>query len=245
MTDMVLGALDVFVSGCEPVEGAQINYIYYNRATPDPLILNGSNLKKFVPKLETKIFIHGWYGSVNGSSALALKNAYLKRGDYNVIFVDWASYASVNYARAHCTLKSIGNAIGDFLHGLVRADKLELDEVHLIGHSLGAHLAGYVGQRIQYRTDGLKLFRITGLDAAGPGFLGFPEDGRLDVSDALFVDAIHTNGGQFGYPQDYGDVDFYPNCGLFQPGCLDFDVANASKILEQTMEKRRGAIARS
>ena len=38
-----------------------------------------------------------------------------------------------------------------------------LDKVHLIGHSLGAHLCGYAGYHLQ-RDFGLKPGRITALD---------------------------------------------------------------------------------
>lgn len=61
-------------------------------------------------------------------------------------------------------------------------------DVHIIGHSLGAHTAGYAGERID------KLGRITGLDPAEPYFQGMPEQIRLDPSDADLVDVIHTDG---------------------------------------------------
>jgi len=65
---------------------------------------------------------------------------------------------------------------------------LDPGKVHLIGHSLGAHTAGYAGQRIS------GLGRITGLDPAEPYFQGMPTSVRLDTSDAQFVDVIHTDG---------------------------------------------------
>jgi len=70
--------------------------------------------------------------------------------------------------------------------------------VHLIGHSLGAHTAGYAGERIE------GLGRITGLDPAEPYFQGMPSHSRLDPTDAQLVDVIHTDGssifllGKFG-----------------------------------------------
>lgn len=60
--------------------------------------------------------------------------------------------------------------------------------VHLIGHSLGAHTAGYAGERVE------GLGRITGLDPAEPYFQGMPSHARLDPTDAQLVDVIHTDG---------------------------------------------------
>ena len=65
---------------------------------------------------------------------------------------------------------------------------------------------------------------VTGLDAGGPSFKDKPKEGRLDASDADFVDNIHTNGQgsltiDFGIGLQIGDVDFVPNGGGIQPGC--------------------------
>jgi len=86
---------------------------------------------------------------------------------------------------------------------------------HLIGHSLGAHVAGYAGERIHklgqitgvlisnviYTHQDLTCaFCIVGLDPAGPAFHHMPTFVRLDRSDAEFVDVYHTDGmsGQYG-----------------------------------------------
>lgn len=95
---------------------------------------------------------------------------------------------------------------------------LSLSDVHIMGASLGAHIAGFAGAY----NSGL-IGRITGLDAAGPLFetprLKDPVD-RLDKTDAVFVDNIHTCGGIAGFLQPIGHVDFYPNNGTIpQPGC--------------------------
>ena len=61
---------------------------------------------------------------------------------------------------------------------------------------------------------------MTGLDPAGPKFTNEEKDFRLDESDASYVDVIHTNAGVLGTSQRVGDIDFYPNGGKHQPGCL-------------------------
>jgi hypothetical protein len=60
------------------------------------------------------------------------------------------------------------------------------------------------------------------LDPAGPDFYQSQIPDRLDASDALFVDVIHTDGAPrmisgFGYLGVLGHVDFYPNGGSAQP----------------------------
>lgn len=91
--------------------------------------------------------------------------------------------------------------------------------IHIIGHSLGAHVAGFTGAIVQ-KDKGEKLPRITGLDPAGPLFLLASPQNRLDPTDANFVDVIHTDGRKFGYYNPLGTVDFYPNGGIGpQPAC--------------------------
>ncbi|XP_035213207.1 lipoprotein lipase-like, partial [Stegodyphus dumicola] len=98
-----------------------------------------------------------------------------------------------------------------------------LDTVHIIGHGLGAHAAGYAGKWLQKKAKTL-VSRITGLDPSGPFFKGVEPAVRLDKDDATFVDVIHTNKPRnsitgFGIEDAIGDVDYYPNGGELQPGC--------------------------
>ena len=70
------------------------------------------------------------------------------------------------------------------------------------------------------------------MDPAGPYFENTDPIVRLDPSDALYVDAIHTDGAAtlqigFGLMQPVGHADFYPNGGKFQPECKK----NSDKLL--------------
>ena len=80
--------------------------------------------------------------------------------------------------------------------------------VQIIGHSLGAHAAAYVGKRLN-----AKVGRITGLDPSSRQFEGMSAQVRLNPNDATFVDIIHTNAGGAGAGilAQSGYVDFWPS----------------------------------
>lgn len=94
-----------------------------------------------------------------------------------------------------------------------------LTTIHLIGHSLGAHVAGNVGRTAKNLT-GIPVGRLTGLDPAGPLFNFVLDDVRLRKTDAELVDVIHTDALFLGTFRDLGNVHFLPNGGTPpQPGC--------------------------
>lgn len=59
---------------------------------------------------------------------------------------------------------------------------------------------------------------LSGLDPAGP-LWNYNSD-RLSAADAVYVEAIHTDGGILGLGNEVGHADFFPNGGVNQPGCL-------------------------
>jgi len=139
-------------------------------------------------------------------------------GRHNLLTVDWARLAEspwFNTASRNCKL--VGRVVAEFTAWLVTGVKVDWDQVHIIGASMGALCAGYAG----YFTQG-RLGRITGLDPSGPLTYTVAAAERLDSSDAQFVDVIHTAGYWVGAQQQVGHVDFFPNGGLSpQPGCRD------------------------
>lgn len=126
----------------------------------------------------------------------------------------------MNFNQATANTRVVGLEVA-YLVAKLGEHGLKPEDVHIIGHSLGAHTAGYAGERIP------GLGRITGLDPAEPYFQGMGPSIRLDPSDARFVDVIHTDGRNFflleipgyGMSQSCGHIDFYPNNGKEQPGC--------------------------
>lgn len=74
----------------------------------------------------------------------------------NVIVVDWGHGAGIPYAQATANTRVVGAQTGKMIQALVNATSTTTAMVHVIGHSLGAHIAGYAGARVQH------LGRISG-----------------------------------------------------------------------------------
>ncbi|MEE6514095.1 hypothetical protein FKM82_022081 [Ascaphus truei] len=178
---------------------------------------------------KTFFVIHGWTMSGLFESWLQkLVFALQEREQYaNIIVVDWIFLAHQLYPDAVNNTKVVGKDIAMLLNWLQEKANLSLENVHLIGYSLGAHVAGYAGNYVNGT-----VARITGLDPAGPMFEGVEPHKRLSPDDADFVDVLHTYtrealGVSIGIQMPVGHIDVYPNGGDFQPGCGLTDVLGA------------------
>jgi hypothetical protein len=122
-----------------------------------------------------------------------MKDFILKSSCHNnVIGVDWSKGAKMpNYQMAVANTRVVGAIVAYFIDRLVELKNTSADKMNLIGHSLGAHVSGFAGQRI----NSPKLAQITGLDPAGPGFQTNNPSLRLDQTDASLVLCIHTDAG--------------------------------------------------
>lgn len=135
----------------------------------------------------------------------------------NIITADWSRLATQDYKRAAKSTEAVGEIVARFVDFLV-FQKTPPTNFHLIGFSLGAHVAGTAGHSVLLG----RIARITGLDPAAPEFERPPRQRSLMSSDASFVDVIHTNALPIvglGVRQPIGHADFYPNGGDWQPGC--------------------------
>lgn len=110
-------------------------------------------------------------------------------------------------------------------------------QLHLVGHSLGAHISGFIGYALKGRVG-----RILALDPAGPCFnvqqsvlgsgggadatqaqrtgeLDRAGSRRLSPQSARLVVALHTDTALFGLNDNCAHFDVYVNGGSTQPGC--------------------------
>lgn len=111
-----------------------------------------------------------------------------------MILMDWSKGArGPQYATAAANTEVAGRQLGILLLQMIDRG-LDPDKIHLLGFSLGAHVAGTASEMLKQK--GHLIGRITGLDAASPLFRSnhFREKyKKLDRSDARFVDVVHTD----------------------------------------------------
>ncbi|XP_018561128.1 pancreatic triacylglycerol lipase [Anoplophora glabripennis] len=208
-----------------PLPRSVINtrFILYTRLNPSEgqlIRANNQSIERSNLDIKKKIkfIIHGFIDTPLSNWVRDMRDELLKSNDLNVIVVDWAGGSLPLYTQATANTRLVGMEIGYLINYLVKNYEVEPRDIHIIGHSLGAHTAGYAGSLVP------GLGRITGLDPAEPYFQGMPSHVRLDPSDADLVDVIHTDGKGifflgYGMSQPCGHLDFYPNDGKEQPGC--------------------------
>lgn len=179
----------------------------------------------FNTTFKTILIIHGWTMSGMFERWMHKLVAAVQRRESkaNVVVVNWLGLAHQLYPDAVNHTHRVGKSIATLLDWLQEEAQLHLEDVHMIGYSLGAHVAGYAGSFVK------GIGRITGLDPAGPMFEGAESHKRLSPDDADFVDVLHTYsrgalGVSIGIQEPIGHIDIYPNGGDVQPGCSLGDV---------------------
>ncbi|XP_073451926.1 pancreatic lipase-related protein 2-like [Aquarana catesbeiana] len=186
-----------------------------------------SNFKTF---RKTRFIIHGFLDNGEKSWMIQMCQAMLKVEDVNCICVDWRRGSLTFYTQASNNIRVVGAEVAFFTKILQDVFDYSPSNVHIIGHSLGAHAAGEAGKNHP------GIGRITGLDPAQPYFQGTPIEVRLDPSDAKLVDAIHTDGALtlinigFGMSQTVGHLDFFPNGGEHMPGCKKTEILKVGSL---------------
>ncbi|MGH0163982.1 UNVERIFIED_CONTAM: hypothetical protein FKN15_046477 [Acipenser sinensis] len=160
--------------------------------------IQGTN---FNSSLDTKVIVLGYRALGKKPSWIDdLVQALLNAAEVNVLVVDWLYGASFVYSVVAQNSQELSVDISIVINNLIALGSTQesfhfigalgstQESFHFMGVSLAAHVAGFAGSIF-----GGKLGRITGLDAAGPMFTKASTDMRLDPSDALFVEAIHTD----------------------------------------------------
>ncbi|KAG5898143.1 hypothetical protein JTB14_034000 [Gonioctena quinquepunctata] len=215
----------------EDMEPKYLLYTRQNSKSPKPIdisyfeyTLDSNEFPDFDPENPIYLITHGYMEGGSIDWIYNITRALLDQEECSVIVIDWQKGSGPPYTQAVANIRLVGVVTAHILNDLSKfTGDLKLDHVHAIGHSLGAHMCGYIGYTLKKEFN-LTLGRITGMDPAEPHFSKSLPPVRLDRSAANYVDIIHTDASQFirgglGMQESIGHIDYYPNGGTDQPGC--------------------------
>lgn len=136
-------------------------YTPQNESTSE--IISASNLgTTFNSTLKLTFIVHGYTQNGNEGWIKTMRKELMKRAKMNIIVVDWGRGSGLMYSTAVHNTPKVGSDIARLLHSLHKRHNYDVAKVHVIGHSLGAHVAGFAGAKIKGKMAGKKLGRITG-----------------------------------------------------------------------------------
>ncbi|XP_045777078.1 phospholipase A1 VesT1.02-like [Maniola jurtina] len=193
------------------------------------------------------IYIPGWWNTPTDESSDTLVKALLHKTPLILVLDTRATFCR-GYVGSASRVSSVSQKIYKFIKNIY-SDGYPTTSIHLIGFSLGAHVAGMTGKLVQSRLN-QKIGKITALDPARPCFTQLPQY-RLNKKDANFVQVIHTSAGILGLEHAIGHTDVYVN-GVTspQPECrekavsLECDHAQSWKVFSASITNDRSLLGR-
>ncbi|XP_012058730.1 PREDICTED: pancreatic lipase-related protein 2-like [Atta cephalotes] len=194
-------------------------FYLYTRNNPkigQQLIINDmDSVKKsfWNPNHPTRFITHGWHGNCD-RGCTQIRDAFLNVGDYNIILIDWRDAANHSYLMSVRSVPLVSQRVAFLINFLENNANLDPNKTVIIGHSLGAHIAS-----LSARFAASKIAEVIVLDPAALLFESNGPGERVDKSDAILVQVIHTCTKFVGIKSAIGTSDFYPNGGEEQPGC--------------------------
>ncbi|XP_037042921.1 phospholipase A1-like [Bradysia coprophila] len=154
-----------------------------------------SEISGFDKNLPTIFVVHGWLSGYKLLNEFQGAWSHLWR-KMNLIGIDWSAGSSTgNYYRAMKRTPTVGSAIGQFIMGAIRNGLIANPySIHIVGHSLGAHVAGFAGKYMASSgPNPIKLRHISALDPADLFIGSYECPRRLCHTDATFVETFHTS----------------------------------------------------
>lgn len=185
------------------------------------LVNNGFNISQ-----PTVLYAHGWFQNGESEWLQTLREQHniisrINSNDvrhFNLLIFDWSQASSKPYQDSVKHIPEVGTRLAKFFHALNQRFKYSMDQLHLVGYSLGAQIVGVAGRHLA--ETGNKVHQITGLDPAGPCFYSdtnFARKFTLGPDAADIVIARHYSYGMLGARGASGDIDIYVNGGMKQP----------------------------
>ncbi|KAI4462438.1 lipase [Holotrichia oblita] len=141
-------------------------YLYTNENTQGEEVLSIENLDDLINSnyynhsLKNIFIMHGWIGTILNDVNIETKAAIFESGKpANIFVVDWSIPAGQFYPFAVWSIPSVGQIIANYIDKMINHFGIDGSDFILVGHSIGAHLAGVVGSNLNGT-----IGQIVGLD---------------------------------------------------------------------------------
>ncbi|XP_037029928.1 calcium-activated chloride channel regulator 1-like [Bradysia coprophila] len=205
-----------------------VKYLTYSKEDPK----NPTDIRdvRFDDNNQTTVFIiHGYStnsldGPVNLVEDIFQHNPTVSR----VVVVSWIDYAcaiptvagecnSVGSGYYQVATLHVPTMAADLNEKLMYVRRKGAGTVELIGHCIGAHVAGQAGKLFK-RFTGTNIDKIIGLDPAGLYWSTHLNEAlQMGIANDLLV--FHTNMAKYGFPARISPYDKLVNGGQTQPSC--------------------------
>lgn len=74
----------------------------------------------------------------------------MNKSECNIFTIDWEALAAdANYVNVKATVVPVAEVVAELIDWLIATFNLDVQNLHLVGHSLGAHVVGNAGSRIK------------------------------------------------------------------------------------------------
>ncbi|KAL6433901.1 hypothetical protein ACFW04_005844 [Cataglyphis niger] len=203
-----------------------VSMVLFNSDNPKGKNIGEEESCSYIDPSKSIVFlIHGFISSANMTQNYDLASQFIKK-NYTVFSLDWSDGACtkgipliklLEYPFAMKNTREVGELTAKYIITLKTKCEIPLDNIMCVGHSLGAHICGFAGKKVQELVND-KISRMIGADPAGPAFEFSKCGSRLCVTDAIHVIIIHTSSG-LGIDKSIGEVDLWFNGGIKQPDC--------------------------
>jgi pimeloyl-ACP methyl ester carboxylesterase len=173
---------------------------------------------------KTYIVIHGFQSGANKPWVKNIESQLAQRDpSANVVALDWLDDGKgLSYVTAANKTADAGAKLAKYL----KDNNIDPSNVTLIGHSLGAHVAGFASQSCKSIL-GKGVGEIIALDPAGVKFATILQTHGLNKECAERVTVIHTN-YTLGTRENLGHLDIHVNPNDFTQPSHDHFVGNHS-----------------
>lgn len=173
------------------------------------------------------VTVHGFVTGQENEWARDLKDTILDSHNANVFIVDWSEdnkLVQASVSESLVTAMYVAQLLANFFRRL-DLDSSEYQNMHFIGHSIGASIANDAIEKIHH-----KVGHLTALDPFNKERVllydskffnhntsKFFSSTKLQAAD--FSTVIHSDAHKLGVAYDCGHIDIYLNGGVSQPGC--------------------------